>query len=238
MSKKPHGIAIIINNVHFDPRLPPLKQLSTRDGSNADRDNLNRALGGLGYTVQVRDDLKGGEIERWFDEICHPGHSNHDSFVCCLLSHGREGAIYGSDNKLVKIRDLSKKLARCDQLVGKPKIFFIQACQGSHTPEEMQRDDDEYDPDKDIASLPRDSDFFFGYATTPETVSLRTMTGTWYIGELCQALGKNKHDLVTMVTLVHHAVATKDEYQYEIGTNKFYRQQPQLVSTLRHLVKF
>ena len=242
MSQKPHGVAIIINNVHFfDPKV-----LSTRDGSDTDSNNLERTLKGLGYKpVMVLEDRKGDQITRAFRDVCEMDHSKHDSFVCCLLSHGMEGAVYGKDGQLVKIRDLSKKLARCEGLQGKPKIFFIQTCQGSDKPEELKKDDDKHDPDKDVASLPRDSDFFFGYATSPETVALRNeVTGTWYIHELCQVLEENKHDLVTMVTLVHNTVATEDKYRYPVEdkiTKKvlhYYRQQPQLVSTLRHQVKF
>ena len=209
-------MALIINNVHFYP--PPPLHLCTREGSDTDSNNLLRTLKGLGYKpVLVHDDLKGDRIERTFEEICEMDHSKHDSFVCCLLSHGKEGALYGKDGKLVKIRDLSKKLAQCEGLTGKPKIFFIQACQGSDKPEMLQKDDDKYDPDRDVSSLPRDSDFFFGYATSPETISLRSvLTGTWYIHELCQVLRENKHDLVTMVTLVHHVVATKEGYKYPV----------------------
>ena len=55
-------------------------------------------------------------------------------------------------------------------------------------------------------------------------------------------LHENKHDLVTMVTLVHDRVA---QCYYE-GTDKtdgktytyMYRQQPQMISMLRHRVKF
>lgn len=136
MSQKPHGVAIIINNVHFfDPKV-----LSTRDGSDTDSNNLERTLKGLGYKpVMVLEDRKGDQITRAFRDVCEMDHSKHDSFVCCLLSHGMEGAVYGKDGQLVKIRDLSKKLARCEGLQGKPKIFFIQTCQGSDKPEELKK---------------------------------------------------------------------------------------------------
>ena len=83
-----------------------------------------------------------------------------------------------------------------------------------------------------------------GYATTPKTVSMRNKyAGSWYIQELREVLHENKHDLVTMVTLVHDAVATKPQYCYEwtedkTGKRYMYRQQPQMISMLRHRVKF
>lgn len=55
-------------------------------------------------------------------------HSNNASFVCVLLSHGEEGVIFGTDGQ-EKFENLTKhfKGDRCPSLVGKPKLFFIQA---------------------------------------------------------------------------------------------------------------
>jgi len=245
MNGNPHGYALIINNKNFV--LPPSgkPKLSTRDGTDADRDCLALVLRQLGYRVMPHNDRSSAEIKQiiheYADSHCR---KEHDSFVCCILSHGTEGQVYGSDSQPVKIRDLSRKLAGCESLTGKPKIFFIQACQGTEAPDQVPKPDHDRDedPDKDVAFLPRDSDLFIGYTTTPETVSLRCTTGTWYIQELCNVLGENKHDLVTMITQVHHAVATKPEYCYEFtskdGKTHEYRQQPQMISTLRHQVKF
>ena len=247
MKKKPHGYALIINNKNFDG-----KPKWTRHGTDADRENLDSVLTQLGYKVVLRKNLSRAEIEELFNEYGDThDHKDYDSFVCCILSHGAEGQVYGSDTQLIKIRDLSRKLADCESLRGKPKIFFIQACQGHEKPEQVPQPDhvqeEDSDPDKDVAFLPRDSDLFIGYATTPETVALRhPKVGSWYIQELCEVLrnnmlGENKLDLVTMVTKVHHAVAAKREYCYkwtEGGKTHEYRQQPQMISTLRHQVKF
>lgn len=56
---------------------------------------------------------------------------------------------------------------------------------------------------------------FIGYATIPNRLSMslcNVSTGSWYLQELCKAFRENKHDLVTMVTLVHGAEATKPQY--------------------------
>ena len=55
-------------------------------------------------------------------------HTNADCFVCCVLSHGDEGVIYGRDGTL-KVDDLIapfKPNALATTLAGKPKMFFIQ----------------------------------------------------------------------------------------------------------------
>ena len=56
-------------------------------------------------------------------------HSKHSCFVCCILSHGDEGVIYGTDGT-VEIREFTSYFGRNRSLVGKPKLFFFQACQG------------------------------------------------------------------------------------------------------------
>jgi len=60
-------------------------------------------------------------------------HQRYSGFVCCILSHGAIGAIYGTDGRTVLIKDLTVffKASICPSLCGKPKMFFIQACQGT-----------------------------------------------------------------------------------------------------------
>ena len=237
--KRPHGSAHIFNNIYFDN-----KPKKTRNGAKKDAENLKDALKELRYNVETHSSWSSTGIQEEFDKISERDYTKDDSIIFCLMSHGREGQVMGKDWEPVKIRDLCKKLAECETLIGKPKIFFIQACQGREKPKQLVPEDDkDVNPDEGVSALPRDSDFFFGYATTPETISLRhESTGTWYIQELCKVLKQNKHDLVTMVTIVHNAVATDKEYQYEVETDGepsyYYRQQPQLISTLRHRVKF
>ena len=56
-------------------------------------------------------------------------HSSCASFACAILTHGEDGVIYGIDRS-IEIDTITKpfKGDRCKSLVGKPKIFFIQAC--------------------------------------------------------------------------------------------------------------
>ena len=59
---------------------------------------------------------------------------NKDSkvFVLCILSHGESGVVFGTDCKPVEIEQLVTCFdgQQCEQLVGRPKLFLIQACQG------------------------------------------------------------------------------------------------------------
>ena len=59
-------------------------------------------------------------------------HKDYDCFVCCILSHGVLSHLYGTNGRLVPIKDLTSvfQTNRCPSLAGKPKLFFLQACQG------------------------------------------------------------------------------------------------------------
>lgn len=61
-------------------------------------------------------------------------HREHDCFACAILSHGGRDLIYGVDGSqlpLNSIYDIAMKTTNpTKSLVGKPKLFFIQACQG------------------------------------------------------------------------------------------------------------
>ena len=52
--------------------------------------------------------------------------------VVCILSHGGDGFIYGSDGKTVSINDLLQCLnnTNCAPMAGKPKVVVLQSCQG------------------------------------------------------------------------------------------------------------
>ena len=56
-----------------------------------------------------------------------------DMVAVCLMGHGKEGIIYGSDKREVDLRTdvfdvFSNK--KCPVLSGKPRLFFTQACRG------------------------------------------------------------------------------------------------------------
>ena len=58
--------------------------------------------------------------------ICHP------SVVLVLMSHGEKRGIYGTDSEVVTVQEIKSKFSgrQCPALIGKPKMFFIQACRG------------------------------------------------------------------------------------------------------------
>jgi len=63
------------------------------------------------------------------------GHQSADAFVLVLLTHGSQGSIFGIDGEKVRIEFITTLFDgnHCPQLQNKPKLFFIQACQGSES---------------------------------------------------------------------------------------------------------
>ena len=238
-----HGYALIINNINIAGR-------EDRMGADKDDENLAKTFNTLRYKLvdgKPHRNCTATKIHQLVNfSLEQLDHTQCDSFICCLLSHGDSGSIYGVDDKKVKLDEIRQKVIQCKSLDGKPKIFFIQACRGGHLPEAHAVEVDDHE-DTGRVLLPEASDVFFGYATTPDTKACRfTDTGSWYVIELCKALQKyyKEHDLLTMVQCAHYEVCTNSEYMYErplndgTGATKKYKQSPQIVSTLRRNVYF
>ncbi|XP_022090365.1 caspase-3-like [Acanthaster planci] len=125
MKSKPRGIAIIINNKHF-------RTMNTRKGTDIDGKNLNYVFEKLGFTTLVKNDQTGEQMQQIFRDTASHNHSTFDCFILAILTHGVEGAIYGTDERIVKIEHITSYFegGRCPTLAGKPKLFFLQACRG------------------------------------------------------------------------------------------------------------
>ena len=96
----PHGIAVIINNKKFEPSTSnPSLKLDKRAATDTDEKNLSRTFRFLGYNVEMYREPKAEEMLKIFEKITSVRSAelaNHDSFVCCILSHGKEGKIIAS----------------------------------------------------------------------------------------------------------------------------------------------
>ena len=162
-AKLPHGIALIISNKKFAKH-------EVRDGTEKDVQNLRKAFQYLGYEVLICRDCTSVEMEGFFEPgglIFQKAKQEHDSFVCCILSHGNVDNVFGADSKPVNVSQLNGiqfKLARCALLLNKSKLFFIQAC-----PWEDLNSGIKFDSGDRIASdftkLPTKADYYISYST-------------------------------------------------------------------------
>lgn len=200
MEHKYRGHALVINNEKFSPKLKE-QGLGNRDGSSIDERVMNRRLNDLGFTVTGYHDLKASQLKSVCSKMATKDHSECDCFVCVILSHGEEGVVYGVD-KTVEIKELTSyfKGDRCPSLVGKPKIFIIQACRGYQTDPGVtinvidakgraSGENDQTGVEPAVVKLPIEADFLFAYSTIPGYYSWRNgMNGSWFIQALAEAL--------------------------------------------------
>ena len=128
MDRSPRGIAVIINNKKF---LESSGQ-TQRDGTDVDRDALKKLFQKLQFKVEIYNNITKAEIREIAEKKALSDHSSYDAFIFTILTHGEEGLVYGIDGT-ISIRDITSRFKSTTSLVGKPKIFFFQACQGMKT---------------------------------------------------------------------------------------------------------
>ncbi len=176
--KKPYGFALIINNRIFEGRTLEGLILGERRGSDVDVKNLHDLWTNLGFIVEKHEDLKAHQICVVVNNIAKKIEKNQDSscFVCCIMTHGAMGKIYGSDSNFLQIKHITDefKEAKCPALAGKPKLFFFNASRGSRaesTTSSNPVDEDQYDNINDSTfrhnADPNEAHFLLGYSTAP-----------------------------------------------------------------------
>ncbi|KAL3194451.1 hypothetical protein MRX96_046079 [Rhipicephalus microplus] len=152
-------------------------------------------------------------------------YSDDDCFVCCFLTHGETDVLYGTDGKFPVSAVMEPFHGDvCSSLLGKPKLFFIQACRGDRLDSGTQAV-------LDTADSPNRIYRFYSWRNT--------MQGSWFIQALCSVLRQRAHvaDLLSMLTVVCRRVAL-DYESYTPNDLHMHRkkQVPFITSTLTRQV--
>ena len=227
MSKFPHGIALIIDNESFDGK----------ERHIVDQRHLTHAFRYLGYNVEVHRVVDSKRMMAIMSEMGKRSHDQYDSFVCCILSHGSAGHVFGTDGEKVSLDSLTQKIdaQRCPSLHNKPKLFFLQACRGELR--EMTVAVGSYGNIRaTLEEIPQTADFFFGHTTPLGHVAWRDFNhGSWYISELCRTLCEMSTyaSLNDIMTQVCSRVASGEKYKM-IG----YKMTPESTTRLQGNVYF
>ncbi|EOB05062.1 Caspase-8, partial [Anas platyrhynchos] len=229
MENNPHGYCVILNNHKFK------NPCENREGTIEDGNALKRVFEWLQFETVEHMDLEAKKIYETVKEYSKKNHSNMDCFVCFILSHGEKDKIKGTDDEFVNIKDLLTCFSgsNCPSLAGKPKLFFIQACQGSvgHPAVTVQEDcSGHLEMDAvPLPSIPDQADVLVGMATVEDFECYRCIrTGSVYIQCLCdkmELLCPLRKDIVTILTEVNKEVGKK-----VLNGSK---QMPKITSTLR-----
>lgn len=229
------GVCLLINNKNFHRSTG----MGTRNGTDVDAAAVAKTFVNLGYKMKVFTDLTVQKMKEKLQSVAQEDHSNHASFVCVILSHGEEGVIFGTDG-FEKLDVLTKffKGHRCRTLIGKPKLFFIQACRGSDFDGGVETDADPSDPSAD--RIPVEADFLYAYSTAPGYYSWRnTYNGSWFIQSLCETLDQHKElELMQIMTRVNRKVAYNFESSSTLPGFSGKKQIPCIVSMLTRELYF
>ncbi|XP_059676196.1 caspase-8-like [Gavia stellata] len=226
MTSRPRGVCLILNNHNFAKAreaVPEPKNMKDRNGTDVDAAALRRVFSKLHFTIAEYRDLTAEEIRETVNIYRREDHKNKDCFVCCILSHGKKGIIYGVDGQEVPIQELTTSFTgqNCHSLAGKPKVFFVQACQGDACQKGVTIETDSGQQDSSVETdarfqldcIPAEADFLLGMATLQDYVSYRSpRQGTWYIQALCQHLEYScprGEDILTILTAVNQEVSRK-----------------------------
>ncbi|XP_059412986.1 caspase-6-like [Carassius carassius] len=217
MDHKKRGMALIFNHENFYWQL----RLNSRSGTEADKQNLAKRFQELGFEVKTYNDYKREEVLTIIREAAAASHVDADCFVCVFLSHGENGHIYANDGQIQiqEITDLFKG-NECRSLVGKPKIFILQACRGDkHDEPVAPMDVVDSQPVNEVVvdagalcTLPAGADFLMCYSVAEGYYSHReTVRGSWYIQDLCEILRcyGSKLEFTDILTLVNRKVSIR-----------------------------
>ncbi|NWI61529.1 CASP8 protein, partial [Calyptomena viridis] len=234
MKNNPHGYCVIFNNYIFK------NPCYNREGTVKDGEAVKCVFKWLQFETVEHMDLEAKEIYEKVKEYSQRDHRNMDCFVCFIFSHGEKDKIKGIDDEFVNIKDLVSCFSgsNCPTLAGKPKLFFIQACQGSvgHTAVPVEADfSGNLEMDATPSTfIPDQADILIGMSTVEDYLSFRSRkTGSVYIQCLCdkmKLLCPWRQDLITILTEVNKEVGRREL----VG----WKQMPKITSTLRKQLIF
>ncbi|CAL1300493.1 unnamed protein product [Larinioides sclopetarius] len=220
------GYCLIIMNQEFDIAE------HDREGCQDDADALKNLFEKLKYHVQIEWNKEKDQMISILKEFSKKSEfSNVDSCIVYILSHGNQFEnleyIEGTDFGRVFKKDICSMFnnKNCESLIGKPKIFFFQACRGNlHDPGVTKNDtydntktqnssdsvnasSSKFDEDiTETSKYPSCSDMFIVHSSLPDHQSWKDHCGgSWLCQDLVSVVSEyyDKYDLATMMTFVN-----------------------------------
>ncbi|XP_070545003.1 caspase-3-like [Ptychodera flava] len=235
MTYAKRGKAVIINNQKF-------KSLNERKGSDVDREKLKEMFKKLAFSVKIYNNLTCGELKDVLKALSEEDHSNSDCLAIAIQSHGADnGDIYGSDDETIPILQVAEYFLgdNCKSLVGKPKLFFIQACQGTKTDPGVDQVDAALDESHEPTQrLPVWADFLICLSTMHGYYAFRNSEkGSWFIQAMDEVFRRHAEsmDLISMMTRVNRKVAL--EFESNVPRKPGYHKKKQIPCIMSMLTK-
>ncbi|XP_066960545.1 uncharacterized protein [Macrobrachium rosenbergii] len=183
----PRGFVVILNYLF-------LRTPNERQGAEVDSQNLKILFTRMGYIVWLYEDPSMDETHKILRDIqAHPQLNDVDSFVCIILSHGKNDTIFNTTTQEVDLDDIRYLFTNtaCPALTDKPKIFLVNFCRGNV---KEKRSDIEYDSNSpEVSEAPQD--MYTIYASIKKFKAIRDPeAGTLFVQALCEVFAENAHD--------------------------------------------
>ncbi|CAL8088090.1 unnamed protein product [Calicophoron daubneyi] len=219
------GYCLLINERRFENRFG----LNERFGTDIDANRLEKLFRCLGFYVRRFNDISRDDLRGLLKDTAENYPPDAECFVCIILTHGacegsprsRRSVLFMKDGN-IPLTDVINcfRCGQCRSLLGKPKIFFVQACDG-----DVQKSSSGKDAafrTANVLKLPIESDILLVYSSVPGClswggrlpVSRTTNNGSWFVQELCNVLQADAdaeihHDIVTLLLSVVRQVRDK-----------------------------
>uniref|UniRef100_A0A3P8Q630 Caspase-8 n=1 Tax=Astatotilapia calliptera TaxID=8154 RepID=A0A3P8Q630_ASTCA len=220
LTHNPRGWCVVFNNEIFTGGL------NNRKGTQEDADTLKEVFTRLGFQVKIHNNCTAEQMKKKINDLGKNNFKSDDALVVFVLSHGEKGCVFGTDWEKVLLKELTDPFTsgRAPTLTGKPKLFFIQACQGDgyqkgYRPcsrEDENRKKEAWQADASIPdeTVPELADFLIGMSTVEECKSFRNKrTGSIYIQELCKH--QVMDDILTVLTRVNREISKGEFLSYK-----------------------
>ncbi|XP_035884525.1 caspase-13-like isoform X1 [Phyllostomus discolor] len=196
-------LALIICNREFH-------HLPRRGGAELDITGMKRLLEGLGYSVEVQEDLTAKEMESVLEAFAaRPEHKSSDSTFLVFMSHGILAGICGTLHRdeepdVLPYDTIFRMFNNCHclSLKDKPKVIIVQACRGanrgvlwvSDSPAALADSSSQPHEDLEEDAVHRahvEKDFIAFCSSTPHNVSWRDIKkGSFFISQLITCFQK------------------------------------------------
>ncbi|XP_076277890.1 caspase-1 [Lasioglossum baleicum] len=241
MNHKRRGTCVILNHDKFETE-------SSRDGSAIDVKKITSVFQDLlGFDVVSHDNLTTSEIMETTQKLSKEDHTNDDCFCMFILTHGTFGdTLYSSDCQF-SLKSIWRKFTgdNCQTLVGKPKLFFVQACRGDSLDGGVGVYGVGHSETDSVSTasykIPNHADFLIAHSTVDGFFSWRSPTeGTVYVQQLCEVIEEHwqTHDLAEMMTITARLVANEYSSLHHIPQKNEQKQMPSTTSTLTRKILF
>ena len=235
-------LCIVLNHKNFDPR----SDLGERRGTDVDCVAIENTFVKMGFAVRIFNDLTFDRIQSCLGQL----QENRVELSCLalfILTHGEEnGVLYAYDTPFRLDKHVTPKLLpdQCPCLAGKPKLIFIQACQGKKTdagaditvrPRSRHTSTDGDMLPSNSYRIPHYADLLIFQAAYHGFYSFRSgRSGSWFIQALCQAFEKAlpEEEIMLPLTRAMRYVSLYKESHVPQSELDGKRQIPLLSSTL------